>query len=117
MNDVEKNQSTITETLFLLDNLQYCDLNMPYHGAVVHSNKSTRKNLKHTNLDIQLLDTIAVVLCTGRPGDAFVKNPDGSHYIGQVWPGYTASNTSLTYINTARIFGFRSSPTGSQKTL
>lgn len=21
--------------------------------------------------------------------DAFVKNPDGSEYIGQVWPGYT----------------------------
>ena len=52
MKDVEKNQSTITETLFLLDNLQYCDLNIPYHGAVVHSNKSTRKNLKQTNLDI-----------------------------------------------------------------
>lgn len=23
--------------------------------------------------------------------DAFIKNPDGSEYIGQVWPGYTVS--------------------------
>ena len=60
--DVDMNQSTIAERLFLLDELQYCDLNMQYH-----SNKSTHD--EETNRDIQLLNTIAVVLCTGKPGD------------------------------------------------
>jgi hypothetical protein len=26
--------------------------------------------------------------------DVFVKNPDGSEYIGQVWPGFTVRNVS-----------------------
>jgi hypothetical protein len=26
--------------------------------------------------------------------DTFIKNPDGSEYIGQVWPGYTVRDTS-----------------------
>jgi alpha-glucosidase len=29
--------------------------------------------------------------------DVWIKNPDGSLYIGEVWPGYTVSHPCLEY--------------------
>ena len=40
-------------------------------------------NCKSTN-------TLSANICTEYiSSDTFIKNPDGSEYVGQVWPGYT----------------------------
>jgi hypothetical protein len=40
--------------------------------------------------------------------DVFIKNPDGTEYIGQVWPGYTARLHPLSFSN----FNCKASATG-----
>ena len=42
---------------------------MPYQAAGIHSNKLFRDS--DTNRDVRLLDTIAVAMTTGKPGDVF----------------------------------------------
>ena len=63
------NQRNLSEQLQLLHELQYSDLDMPYQAAGIHSNKRFQ-NLD-TKRDVRLLDTIAIALTTGNPGDVF----------------------------------------------
>ena len=63
------NQNNLSEQLQLLHELQYSDLDMPYQAAGIHSNKLFRDS--DTNRDVRLLDTIAVAMTTGKPGDVF----------------------------------------------
>lgn len=45
-------------------------------------------------LERWILD-IDVLMPSACSSDTFIKNPDGSEYIGKVWPGYTVSHRSL----------------------
>ena len=63
------NQNNLSEQLQLLQELQYSDLDLPYQTAGIHSNKESR-NLD-TNHEVRLLDTFAIALTTGNPGDVF----------------------------------------------
>lgn len=60
-------QQRLSEQLQILHGLKYSDLDMPYQAAGVHSNKHIRD--KNTNLEMRILDTFAVSLTTGEPGD------------------------------------------------
>ena len=62
-------QSNLSEQLQLLRELGYSDLNIPYQAAGIHGNKGSR--YLDTNRDVRFLDTIAVALTTGNPGDVF----------------------------------------------
>jgi hypothetical protein len=64
-------QSYLSEQLRLLDEIGYSD---PYQSAGIHSNKRFRDS--DTNRDVHLLDTIAVALTTGKPGDVFAASFD-----------------------------------------
>ena len=66
---VNNNQHNLSEQLQLLYELQYSDLDMPYQAAKIHSNKQSRH--LDANRDVRLLDTIAIALTTGNPGDVF----------------------------------------------
>jgi hypothetical protein len=60
-------QVTLSERLHFLHEFRYCDLNMPYQGSGVQSNKDSRSG--DARSEIRILDIIAVLLTTGRPGD------------------------------------------------
>ena len=66
---VNNNQHNLSEQLQLLHELQYSDLDMPYQAAKIHSNRQSRHLV--ANRDVRLLDTIAIALTTGNPGDVF----------------------------------------------
>ena len=73
-------QSILSERLQLLRELGYSDLDMPYQASGVHSNKRSQ-GLLDTNCDIRFLDTIAVALTTGKPGDVFAAALDKREHI------------------------------------
>jgi hypothetical protein len=60
-------QAILSEQLQLLHEFQYSDLQMPYQNSGIQSNKDSRSRDAHS--EIRVLDTIAVLLTTGRPGD------------------------------------------------
>jgi len=62
-------QNNLSEQLQLLHELRYSDLDMPYQGSGIHSNKMSRD--QGTNDEVRLLDAIAVALTTGKAGDVF----------------------------------------------
>jgi hypothetical protein len=68
------NQATLCEQLQLLHELSYSDLGMPYQ--FVHSTRNIRD--KHANSEIRILDTIAISLTTGEPGDVVAAVLDKS---------------------------------------
>jgi OTT_1508-like deaminase len=76
---VNNNQHNLSEQLQLLHELQYSDLDMPYQAAGIHSNKQSRD--LDTNRDVRLLDTIAIALTTGNPGDVFAAAFDKRQHI------------------------------------
>ncbi|TFY77203.1 hypothetical protein EWM64_g6809 [Hericium alpestre] len=48
------------------------------------------QNMRDANIPLEANDTdVYDPYLSGIEQDVFVKNPDGSTYIGQVWPGYT----------------------------
>jgi hypothetical protein len=57
-------QAILSERLQLLHEFRYSDLNMAYHGSGLLSHNS-----KNARSEIRILDTIAALLTTGRPGD------------------------------------------------
>ncbi|GBE80256.1 hypothetical protein SCP_0214710 [Sparassis crispa] len=64
---MSSDQTTLSEKLQLLQELSYSDLDMPYKGSGVHSNREIRES--RTTSDIHILDVIAICLTTGEPGD------------------------------------------------
>ncbi|KAM6491131.1 hypothetical protein JOM56_013370 [Amanita muscaria] len=64
---MDNDQRNLSEQLQLLHELQYSDLDMPYQGVGTLSNRQSRDS--NTNRDVRLLDTIALALTTGNPGD------------------------------------------------
>jgi hypothetical protein len=60
-------QRNLSEQLQLLHELQYSDFDMLHQGHSGYSNRRSRD----TNRDARLLDTIAVALTTGNPGEVF----------------------------------------------
>ena len=76
---VNNNQHNLSEQLQLLHELQYSDLDMPYQAAKIHSNKQSRH--LDANRDVRLLDTIAIALTTGNPGDVFAAAFDKRQHI------------------------------------
>jgi hypothetical protein len=79
---VDNWQGTLSERLQLLHELSYSDLDMPYQGAGTHSNKASRDF--DTHRDVRLLDTIAVALTTGKPGDVFAAAFDRRQHMALV---------------------------------
>ena len=67
-------QVTLSEQLQLLHELRYCDLDMSYQAAWVHTNKDIRD--RDTKTDIRILDVIAIALTTGEPGEVVAATFD-----------------------------------------
>jgi len=67
-NNCNNDQRNLSEQLQLLNELQYSDSDMPWHQG--HSGHSYRQS-RDTNREARLLDTIAVALTTGNPGEVF----------------------------------------------
>ena len=76
---INNNQYNLSEQLQLLHELQYSDLDMPYQAAKFHSNKQSPH--LDANRDVRLLDTIAIALTTGNPGDVFAAAFDKRQHI------------------------------------
>jgi len=66
---MKEDQRRLSEQLTLLEAIQYSDLGQPYRDAGIHSNQAERD--PETHHDVRLLDTIALLLATGEPGDVF----------------------------------------------
>lgn len=58
-------QRNLSEQLQLLHELQYSDLDMSHQGHSAHSHRRSRDS----DRDARLLDTIALALTTGNPGE------------------------------------------------
>ena len=72
-------QSNLSEHLQLLYELGYSDLDVPYQTSGVHSNK--RSQGLDINHDIHFLDTLAIALTTGEPGDVFTAALDKNKHV------------------------------------
>jgi len=67
-------QAILCESLRLLSELAYCDNDMGYSSILSNKDDCTG----HSHAEIRILDTIAVSLTTGKPGDAVVVALDKS---------------------------------------
>ena len=67
-------QNNLSEQLQLLHELNYSDLDAPYQDSGTHSNKKSCD--AETNHEVRLLNTVAVALTTGNPGDPFAASFD-----------------------------------------
>ena len=101
-------QSNLSERLQLLLELGYSDLNMPYQAFRVYSNKRSRD--LDTNRDIHFLDTIAVALTTGKPGDVFSAALDKQGHV-QLVLAKNGPPTSEEVAAANELFSFIGSPT------
>ena len=63
-------RATIAEKLLLLQQFGYRELHSTYRGAIPISRTQKSPN-KDINLEMRLLDTFAVALCTGKPGEVY----------------------------------------------
>ncbi|KAL6307062.1 hypothetical protein BKA93DRAFT_770352 [Sparassis latifolia] len=66
---MSSDQTTLSEKLQLLQELSSSDLDVPFKGSGVHSNREIRDSDSRTTSDIHILDVIAICLTTGEPGD------------------------------------------------
>lgn len=62
-------QRQISEQLLLLHELQYSDPNMRDYDDVLRTGRHFRHSDAHR--DVRFLDTIALALTTGKPGEVF----------------------------------------------
>ena len=69
MMDID-DRATIAEKLLLLQQFGYCELHSTYRGAIPISRTQKSPN-KDINLEMRLLDTFTVALCTGKPGEVY----------------------------------------------
>lgn len=77
-----KDQEQLSEKLQLLAHFLYSDIGVPYSGA----GDQTSKHLCSlaTNHEIRLLDTIAIALTTGEPGDVYTAAFDKQNHFALV---------------------------------
>jgi hypothetical protein len=67
--EIQRDQNLLSEHLLLLRQLNYWDPYTNYQDRLLHSTRDTRG--PETQRNVHLLDTIAVALATGSPGDVY----------------------------------------------